>query len=132
MGNGKNPTHHPSPAYTFAAKASTLFRVISLAVYLSSAAFGASLNVGPTDAEQFGLDHQAGWSTDILDWQKSPIDLSFLNASERPAGKHGFLKAVKDKLVFEDGTPVRFWGTNLTSYALFGTPPEHVKQQAHR
>ena len=42
------------------------------------------------------------------------------------------LTAAKDKLVFEDGTPVRFWGTNLTAYALFGTTRENVRLQAHR
>jgi len=34
--------------------------------------------------------------------------------------------------VFEDGTPVRFWGTNLTASALFGTPQLNVMQQARR
>lgn len=67
-------------------------------------------------------------------WQAAPVDLSFLNAREKPAGKHGFLRAVKDKLVFEDGTPARFWGTNLTSNALFGSAAsrEDVRLQARR
>jgi hypothetical protein len=37
------------------------------------------------------------------------IDLSSMND---PVGKHGFLKMTDGKLVFEDGTQVRFWGTN--------------------
>lgn len=111
----------------------SVFRFIALATQLlSSAAFAASLNAGPTGAERFGSDGTAAWPTDILYWQTSPVDLSFLNAPEKAAGKHGFLKAVKDKLVFEDGTPVRFWGTNLTAYSLFGTTRENVKQQARR
>jgi hypothetical protein len=60
------------------------------------------------------------------------VDLSFLNAPERPAGKHGFLRVENDQLVFQDGTVGRFWGTNLTSYALFGTSREGIKQQARR
>ena len=88
--------------------------------------------IGPTTAERFGLDDHTAWPADILDWKTSPVDLSFLNAPEKPAGKHGFLKVIKDKLVFEDGTPVRFWGTNLTAYTLFGTTRENVKQQARR
>src|SRR5207249_3729901 len=63
-------------------------------------------------------DDHAAWPADILDWKTSPVDLSFLNAPEKPAGKRGFLKTQKDKLVFEDGAVARFWGTNLTAYTL--------------
>ena len=41
------------------------------------------------------------------------MDLSFLNADDRPAGRHGLVKVDSDRLVFEDGTPARFWGANL-------------------
>jgi hypothetical protein len=83
-------------------------------------------------------DEHTSWPTKIIDWGKlpwhsSPVDLSFLNLSEKPAGKRGFLRAVKDKLVFEDGTVARFWGTNLTAYALFGmNSREDVRLQARR
>jgi len=90
------------------------------------------MQIGPTVSERFGPVDLAGWQTDIIDWKTSPVDLSFLNDQERPAGKRGFLKAVKDKLIFEDGTTARFWGTNLTAYALYGTSKESVKQQARR
>ncbi len=33
---------------------------------------------------------------------------------DAPAGKHGYIKAVGDKLYFEDGTRARFWGVGLT------------------
>ena len=49
----------------------------------------------------------------------APLDISFLFESEKPAGKHGFLKVQGDRFVFEDGTPVRFWGTNLNGGACF-------------
>lgn len=49
----------------------------------------------------------------------APIDISYLFEDEKPAGKHGFLTAQGDRFVFEDGTPVRFWGTNLNSGACF-------------
>ena len=49
----------------------------------------------------------------------APLDISFLFEDEKPAGKHGFLKAEGDRFVFEDGTPVRFWGTNLNGGACF-------------
>jgi hypothetical protein len=82
--------------------------------------------------EESPADDHAGWSADVLDWNTSPVDLSFLNAGEMPAGRRGFVSARGDKLSFADGTPARFWGTNLTSYALFGTSRDNVKRQAHR
>ena len=42
-----------------------------------------------------------------------PVDLSFVYKDEKPAGRHGFLKADGGSFVFEDGTPGRFWGTNF-------------------
>ncbi len=33
---------------------------------------------------------------------------------DRPAGKHGGVRTVKDHFAFEDGTPVKFWGVNLS------------------
>ena len=50
---------------------------------------------------------------------RAPLDISYLFESEKPAGKHGFLTAKGDHFVFEDGTKVRFWGTNLNSGAAF-------------
>lgn len=38
---------------------------------------------------------------------------------DAPAGKHGFLRAQNDRLVFENGHEVRFWGTNLTAGSCF-------------
>jgi hypothetical protein len=33
---------------------------------------------------------------------------------DRPAGKHGGVRMVKDRFEFTDGTPVKFWGVNLS------------------
>jgi hypothetical protein len=33
---------------------------------------------------------------------------------DRPAGTHGGVRMVKDHFAFEDGTPVKFWGVNLS------------------
>ncbi len=105
--------------------------------YAATLTVAGDMAIGPTTAERFGLDDPTQWSTAILDWpiapwNISPVDLSFLNAPEKPAGKRGFLKADGERLVFADGTPARFWGTNLTAWALFGTDRENVKQQARR
>jgi hypothetical protein len=88
--------------------------------------------IAPSPQELYGPSDTATWFRDALSWNGSPIDLSFLNAAERPAGRHGVLKTSKDQLIFEDGTPARFWGSNLAAYALIATPRENVRQQAHR
>jgi hypothetical protein len=38
---------------------------------------------------------------------------------DKPAGKHGFVQMKGDRLVFEDGTPIKFWGTNIASNLPF-------------
>ena len=62
-----------------------------------------------------------------LPWDDAPVDLSFIFQDEKPAGKHGFLKVKKDKMVFEDGTIGRFWGTNFNSAANFPSHEEDRK-----
>ena len=66
-----------------------------------------------------------------LPWDDMPIDLSFVYAKEKPAGKHGFLQVKGDKFVFEDGTEARFWGTNFNSAQNFPSH-EHSKKVARR
>lgn len=48
-----------------------------------------------------------------------PVDISFVFETEKPAGKHGFLQTRGREFVFEDGTPVRFWGTNFNGCGCF-------------
>lgn len=55
-------------------------------------------------------------------YDRMPIDISFVFEEEKPAGKHGFLKADGEAFRFEDGTPVKFWGVNINGAACF---PEH-------
>lgn len=48
----------------------------------------------------------------------APDSMSVINMSswlDAPAGKHGFLQAWGDSLIFEDGTPIKFWGVNICS-----------------
>lgn len=61
-----------------------------------------------------------------LPWDNSPLDLSFLYENEKPAGRHGFLQARDGRMVFEDGTVARFWGTNFNSAANF---PSHAHSE---
>ena len=60
----------------------------------------------------------------------APVDLGFLN--ERPAGLRGHVRAEGADLVFEDGTPVRFWGANVQAYAIFSTEPAEICRHAKR
>lgn len=52
-------------------------------------------------------------------WDSVPIDLSFIYEKEKPAGQHGFLKVSGDHFLFEDGTEMKFWGTNFNSGGNF-------------
>ncbi len=73
---------------------------------------------------------QAGreWSPVVL--KKDVIPGSALDFSallDAPAGKYGFLKAVGENFEFEKrpGVPVRFWGINVSSRAIF-VPNEDI------
>lgn len=66
-----------------------------------------------------------------LPWDDMPVDLSFIFAGEKPAGRHGFLQVRGNEFVFEDGTPARFWGTNFNSGQCF-PPHEHSARIAKR
>jgi len=72
------------------------------------------------------------WLPGTLEWDKWPIDLRFLNDGDRPAGRHGKVRARGDQLVFEDGTVARFWGTNVVGYALFYGSKPAIANQAKR
>ena len=52
-------------------------------------------------------------------YDDAPVDLSFVYANDKPAGRHGFLRVDKNTFKFEDGTPGRFWGTNFNGGANF-------------
>src|SRR5579871_1950399 len=63
---------------------------------------------------------------------ESPVDLSFLNVGDQPAGRHGFLHVEGEHLAFADGTEARFWGTNITGRALFQSDKSDVQRQSRR
>jgi hypothetical protein len=50
---------------------------------------------------------------------------------DHPAGRHGGVRMLKDKFVFEDGTPVKFWGVNL-SYTASAPDKETAEFTAAR
>ncbi len=60
-----------------------------------------------------------------------PVDISFVFADEKPAGKHGFIRADGDNLRFEDGTLGKFWGVNFNGGACFPSK-EYAPKVAQR
>lgn len=72
----------------------------------------------------------AAWPGNAMVHDGWPVDLSHLQ--DAPAGKHGPVRVVGESLEFEDGTPARFWGTNVTAYALFETDRAAIARQAKR
>lgn len=72
------------------------------------------------------------WVAGTLQWDRWPIDVSWLNDGDRPAGRHGKLTVRDGRLTFEDGTAARFWGTNVVGRALFRSSREAVVRQAQR
>jgi len=82
-------------------------------------------------ANQTSKRHNAKHIPYTLPWDSMPLDLAFLYADERPAGKRGFLRAMGDRFVFEDGTEARFWGTNFNGASCFPSH-EHSEKVARR
>jgi hypothetical protein len=99
--------------------------------YTLSVTLPTDADVLPATTERLATPDQT-WYNDLLQTSNSPVDLSFMNASELPAGKRGRLGVKADKLVFEDGTIARFWGANLTAYSLFTTGLSETVSHAKR
>lgn len=100
--------------------------------HIATLTVSGDIGLAVTTSERFGLVDPLTWPNDAVDWKTAPVDLSFLNAPEAPAGKRGFVKVSGDRLHFADGTAARFWGTNLSAYALYTTPKDAVRLQARR
>lgn len=86
---------------------------------------------GPASLDYDDID-LSKWHIDVLPGDTSPVDISFLNKRDRPAGNHGFVKPRGTELIFADGTPARFWGANLQAHALFSTSDENIRKHARR
>ncbi|APW63790.1 hypothetical protein [Paludisphaera borealis] len=110
-----------------------LASMIALGFYRERAFRAAEAQTGAPAVEgRYDPVNPSRWFRGALAWNASPVDLRFLNKDDRPAGRRGFVKAVGDQMVFEDGTPARFWGGNLAAYALFTTPRQTIAAQARR
>ena len=104
---------------------------LAAATWLGGAAGCAAEPEPPPPATAFLCTPEAsGWAEDLLPHDTIPIDVSAWN--HRPAGRHGALRARGDQLVFEDGTPARFWGTNVTAKGIFASSDEQIERHAER
>ncbi len=81
-------------------------------------------------SDRYAAKASEDWPLGNITLQTATPDLSTLNHT--PAGIHGHVEARGDQLFFADGTPVRFWGTNLQAYALFFTESRNIKAHAKR
>lgn len=72
-------------------------------------------------------EHRKSGPTDEGEWYPIPSNpkktgthyVDWSSLLDAPAGKHGFLTHQEDQLVFEDGTAIRFFGTNLMAADCF-------------
>lgn len=78
--------------------------------------FSAAIN-----AESLYNPDTSGWIPyEMPNWNVIPgtaLDASYLR--DAPAGKHGGVKVKNGDLFFEDGTPAKFWGTNIAGQGCF-------------
>ncbi len=82
--------------------------------------------------DQGGLAAQPDWFPfEPEDDFTGPSVIGMADWLERPAGKHGFVQVRGDRLAFEDGTPVKFWGTNVCN-ARIAVPKERADRVADR
>ncbi len=86
----------------------------------------------PSLSQRYGVEVASDWMPSTLVWDKWPLDVSWLNDGDRPAGRHGKVRARGEQLVFEDGTVARFWGTTVAARALFQGTREAIANQAKR
>ena len=76
-------------------------------VQLNSCSYKNELSIKSTNNDWIVFQPDSNYTKGIINME---------NWLDKPAGKHGFVQIKKDKLIFEDGTPVKFWGVNICSH----------------
>lgn len=61
------------------------------------------------------------WFTFRSDSILAPAIIDMSHWLDKPAGKHGVVQMQGERFLFEDGTPVKFWGTNICDHKVFMT-----------
>ena len=67
-------------------------------------------------------DPAAGWFPFEPGDDLAPSVIDTRGWLDAPAGRHGGVRMKGDGFVFEDGTPVRFWGVNIGDEQVFAEP----------
>jgi hypothetical protein len=62
---------------------------------------------------------QSDWQVFVPGQSADAVSLDLSSLNETPAGNHGFTTVQGGRYVFADGTPVRFWGTDLVGGNAF-------------
>ncbi|MEM6295287.1 MAG: hypothetical protein AAGA54_28705 [Myxococcota bacterium] len=92
----------------------------------------SSTSILPPVDERYDPIDLTRWHADALVFDDWPVDLGSLNAVHGRAGSHGPLRVRGDALAFDDGTPARFWGTNVAARALFDSDDATIEREAQR
>jgi hypothetical protein len=95
------------------------FKQIKLFVVLYLSTMLAFIGCEKTDQPMHPKEY-GRWYEIVVDPLKSGshfVDWSSL--LDAPSGKHGFIKVTDGHLAFDDGTPAKFWGTNIVAGSCF-------------
>lgn len=72
------------------------------------------------------------WWRNTIVWNDAAVDVKAILGEDRAAGSLGSVRAEGEALQFADGSPARFWGTNLAATSLFQGSDEAMCDQARR
>lgn len=94
-------------------KKSKITIITGLLILMVSMHLSWQIKEKPHEAEWFPFQPTNTHNPGIIGMQ------SWLDA---PAGKHGFVQINEENLEFEDGKPIKFWGTNINGSNAFSSP----------
>ena len=72
-----------------------------------------------------------GWFAFTTHGKIQPSVIGVEDWLDKPAGKHGFLQSKGNQYVFEDGTPIKFWGVNITGERVFADKDAAEQWSSH-
>jgi hypothetical protein len=74
----------------------------------------SSLLFKKSDVEKYAPEvTTSDWFEYTPKWTTDPSAIGAEDCLDKPAGRHGGVRIKGDQFICEDGTPIKFWGTNL-------------------